>query len=203
MMKAGDEQWVLLPRNDGGVNEGTNLAGGTFYVLVVGQGQNVTNYCPSLPGSGHGDGQSGYSLSSGIEPVTILPDALSYTNDLVFTNSQQGGEAKFYQFNVPHGIASIEVRLENRVGNPLMTLNGGGDLVRMFQFDGNGTFDPYGSYGGIAIPNNQWRYSNLITIPNPRQAFTVFRSTRRAFPAIILMQVISCGCVRRLFLWSI
>jgi hypothetical protein len=35
---------------------------------------------------------------------------LSYGNDLLFTNAQAGGEMKFYQFNVPAGIASIEVR---------------------------------------------------------------------------------------------
>jgi len=124
MVKAGDEQWVLLPQNNGSVMEGTNLTAGTYYVLVGSQGQNLTNNCgPS--GSGLGSGSASYTLSSGVEPVTVLPNTLSYGNDLVVTNAQAGGEMKFYQFNVPAGIASIEVRLENRVGNPTMYLNNG------------------------------------------------------------------------------
>ena len=76
-----------------------------------------------------GTGSASYTLDSWAEPATVLPDALSYGNDLVLTNAQAGGEMKFYQFNVPAGMASIEVRLENRVGNPWMTLNCGTNLV--------------------------------------------------------------------------
>jgi hypothetical protein len=82
---------------------------------------------------------------------------LSYDNDLVLTNAQAGGEMKFYQFNVPAGIASIEVRLENRVGNPQMTLNWGTNLVTP-------GYATYGNYGGTNI---QWNNGSLITIPNP------------------------------------
>src|SRR5205814_2096274 len=128
MMKPGDEQWILLPQNNGYVAEGTNLTAGTYYVLVASQGQNVTNNCIG-PGSGWGAGNASYTLSSGIELVTPLPNTLSYGNDLTFTNGQAGGELKFYQFNVPAGIASIEVRLENRVGNPAMYMNQGTTMV--------------------------------------------------------------------------
>ena len=116
MMKPGDEQWALLPYNDS--TGTTNLLPGTYYVLVGSQGQNLVNNC-------EGNGSASYTLDSWAEPPTVLPDALSYGNDLVLTNAQAGGEMKFYQFNVPAGIASIEVRLENRVGNPRMTLNCG------------------------------------------------------------------------------
>ncbi len=89
---------------------------GTYYVLVASQGQNLVNSC-------EGTGSASYTLTSGMEPVTVLPNTLSYGNDLLFTNAQAGGETKFYQFNVPAGMASIEVSLENSVGNPWMTLS--------------------------------------------------------------------------------
>jgi len=64
-------------------------------VLVASQGQNLTNNCNG-PGSGWGTGSTSYTLNSWMEPPTVLPDALSYGNDLVFTNAQAGGETKFY-----------------------------------------------------------------------------------------------------------
>ena len=64
-------------------------------------------------------------MVSMLEPARTLTGTLTYTNDLVLTNAQQGGELKLYQFEVPAGIASIEVRLEDRVGNPAMHLNSG------------------------------------------------------------------------------
>ena len=159
MMKPGDEQWALLPQSNYPVLEGTNLPAGTYYVLVASQGQNLTNYCGA---SGWGAGSASYTLSSGIEPVTQPPNTLSYGNDLLFTNTQAGGELKFYQFTVPAGIASIEVRLENRVGNPTMYLNSGTALVRMESYYYP---DGYGNYGGT---NYVWREGSLITVPNPQ-----------------------------------
>jgi hypothetical protein len=160
MMKPGDEQWALLPQNSNSVREGTNLTAGTYYVLVASQGQNLTNGNCNGAGSGWGSGSASYSLSSIAEPLTVLPNTLSYGNDLLFTNAQAGGEMKFYQFNVPAGIASIEVRLENRVGNPVMALNSGLGLVSPYYSFNN---DAYGNYGGT---NYQWNNGNLITIPN-------------------------------------
>ena len=154
MEKPGDEQWALLPyyaNNDS--YYATNLLPGTYYVLVAGQGQNLVNNC-------EGTGNSSYTLTSGIEPVTQLPTTLSYGNDLLFTNAQLGGETKFYQFTVPAGIASIEVTLGNIVGNPQMTLNYGTNLVTPNYYG-----DAYGNYGGT---NVVWNSGNLITIPNPQ-----------------------------------
>jgi hypothetical protein len=83
---------------------------------------------------------------------------------------------KFYQFNVPAGIASIEVRLENRVGNPVMYLNQGNTagvepgwgklwlrLLRMTT--------PTATYGGTnfqSLNGTFWHHESLITIPNPQ-----------------------------------
>ncbi len=59
----------------------------------------------------------------------MLPNTLSYGNDLLFTNAQAGGETKFYQFNVPAGMRASRCSLQNRVGNPWMTLSSGTNLV--------------------------------------------------------------------------
>ena len=162
MMKPGDEQWALLPS----YNNGTNLLPGTYYAVVASQGQNLTNGGCGYgdAGGGWGTGSASYTLSSVAEAAAVLPDTLSYGTDLLFTNAQAGGEMKFYQFNVPLGIASIEVRLENRVGNPEMLLSSGTNLV--------GTSDtyPYGNYGGT---NWLWRDGSLITVANPGGPFNL------------------------------
>jgi hypothetical protein len=157
MNKPGDEQWALLPEN--GYNlisqnraDGTNLVAGTYYVLVASQGQNG-NGC-------WGTNSTSYTLSSGADPVTVLPNTLSYGSDLLYTNAQAGGEMKFYQFSVPAGVASIEVRLQNVMGNPMMYLNTGSVPVGT----SSGYYGLYGNYGGT---NYQWNSGNLITIPNP------------------------------------
>jgi hypothetical protein len=150
MSKAGDEQWTLLP-----VNGQSNVTPGTYYVLVGSQGQNLVNNC-------EGSGTASYELSSGQEPVTVLPDELSYGNDLVVTNAQSSGELKFYQFNVPDGIASIEVRLEDRAGNPQMNLVSGTALV--------GAMFAYGNYGGVSP---QWSDGGFITVVNPSGPFSL------------------------------
>src|SRR5204862_3233686 len=100
--------------------------------------------------------------------VTPLPNTLSDGNDLVFTTGQVGGEMKFYQFNVPAGIASIEVRLENRVGNPAMYMNQGTTMTGTWWINWgpyyNPSSDPYGNFGGTNW--NNWHDGNLITVPN-------------------------------------
>ena len=72
MMKPGDEQWALLPETGQ-----SNVTAGTYYVLVVSQGQNLVNNGPG----GWGTGSASLHVSSGIEPVTALPETLSYGND--------------------------------------------------------------------------------------------------------------------------
>ncbi|HWW00330.1 MAG TPA: hypothetical protein VNZ64_11585 [Candidatus Acidoferrum sp.] len=165
MMKAGDEQWVLLPQ--GGSN---SLIAGTYFVAVVAQGQGLTNQDCSGPGSGWGTGSSGYALTSKVEPVTMLPNNLGYGSDLLFTNTQAGGEMKFCQFNVPAGIASIEVRLENRAGNPIMELNSGTNLVGTWPYNLWYDPDPYGNFAGT---NSFWRDGSLITVVNPSGLYSL------------------------------
>ena len=159
MMKAGDEEWVLLPENGQ-----SNVTAGTYYVLVGSQGDNLTNHCNGA-GSGLGAGDASYTLTSGVEPATTLPGTLSFTNDLVFTNAQQGGEMRFYRFTVPTNVPSLEVRLENRIGNPVLNLSRGNELVGTYAAAYGYSSNPYGNYGGT---NWLWQDPNLITIPNPQ-----------------------------------
>jgi hypothetical protein len=49
---------------------------GTYYVLVVSQGQNQTNGNCNGPGSGWGTGSASYTLSSWSEPVTTCSQSL-------------------------------------------------------------------------------------------------------------------------------
>src|SRR5512140_1604359 len=162
-VKAGDEQWALMPENGN-----NNVTAGTYYAVVVSQGQDPTNPCQG-PGSGWGGGTASYELTSVAEAPTILPDALAYGTDLLFTNSQQGGEMKFYQFNVPAGVASVEVRLENRLGNPIMYMNQGPVLSATRDMYGTGR-DTYGNFGGT---NYFWRDGNLITVANAGGIYSV------------------------------
>ncbi len=174
MMKSGDEQWLLEPLNSTSVTETSGLPGGTYYVLVASQGQ--TN------GNCEGFGAMGYTLTSGTEPITVLPNSLSYGNDLLTSNAQDGGEMRLYRFNVPAGIASIEVSVSNRLGNPIMYLQQGN--LQVGTWFGcvpvpsicSSSLDPYGNYGGT---NWQWRDPAFITIPNASGVFSlsIFAST--------------------------
>jgi len=171
MMKPGDEQWALLPYYDGSGQ--TDLLPGTYYAVVVSQGQNLTNANCYGVGSGWGTGSSSYSLSSWLESATVLANTLSYGQDLLFTNAQAGGALGCYQFNVPAGIASVQVWLEQRVGNPVMFLNHGAMPVGgnwSYYINGVCVGAQYGNYG---CTNSQWRDHSLITLANPLGTYSL------------------------------
>ena len=110
MQKLGDEQFVLLPANNT-----SNLVAGTYYLTVVSEGINTTN------NSRIGAGASTYELTSqGVLPVATLGSLTG--SDLTLAGSLEGGEAAAYRFDVPPGTLAMEVRLENKTGNPAMAL---------------------------------------------------------------------------------
>jgi hypothetical protein len=154
MMKPGDQQWALLPPDS---NNGTNVVAGTYYVLVASQGQNPVNNC-------EGTNTAAYTLTSWVDPGNNLVGTLGLHSDSAFTNSQPGGSLEFYQFTVPPNLPSLQVTLENTVGNPWMTLNTGTFLVSPTS-DEVQDYGEYGNYGGT---NEQWNSYDLITIPNPQ-----------------------------------
>lgn len=151
MQKAGNEYLVILPASGQ-----TNLAGGTYYLAVAGEGLN-----PSAA-SQVGTGSTSYELRSEGE-VSLLDLGAVVGPDLVRTNALQGGESTFYSFTVPTNTLAVELRLEGRVGNPVfvvttnVTLPDPGDVV-------SGTVDAYGNAGGAPI---MFLGSNIVTMPNP------------------------------------
>ena len=149
MQKNGKEQWALLP------NSGEEfIAAGTYYVAVVSEGQNPLDW-PYI-----GTGESSWTFESqGVMEINNLGTVGA--TDLVHADSLEGGAAKAYQFTVLEGTTSIEVRLQNQVGIPMLKLVQGEHLPGINQYYGN---DYYGNYGGELSAS--W-HSDLITVPNP------------------------------------
>jgi len=61
-------------------------------------------------------------LSRGGAQTTALGNVAVGGADLTQADTLEGGEIKFYTFAVPAGLASVQVSLENRTGNPWLGL---------------------------------------------------------------------------------
>ena len=147
MQKAGDEWYFQSPT----YYNLSNIIGGTYYLAVVSEGQN--------PGGGYaGTGTISFTLTNfGVFGVTNIGTLdRSGANDLRFTNSLEGAEEAAYRFTVPSNTLAMEVWLENRLGNPTMTLRADNLLP--------GAYDSYGNDGGVGI---SWSAPVLINIANP------------------------------------
>jgi hypothetical protein len=165
LQKAGLEHHTQMPRT-------TELfvTNGTYYVAVASEGQN--------PGSSRiGSNACNYVLQS-FGPAntnqlgTVDPSGLT---DIVLNDSVEGGDLKFYQFSVPPGTLNLEVRLENRVGNPHMTLRTGGTLIR--------GVDGYGQSDGQSQTWNDDALINLVSPTVTNYTLTVQgRSLSSAYP---------------------
>ena len=152
IQKTGTEHHLVLPSNSQ-----PSIRAGTNYLCVVSEGVNPAN------NSRLGTGTSSFTLSSfGAAPVLQLGTVSS--NDLSQVDTLEGGEIKLYQFEVPTNTTGVEVRLENRIGNPVMTLRSGDALPDPGTGQGSIGSDTYGNEGG-------WTSTDvgnvLITIPNP------------------------------------
>ena len=150
MQKAGNEHYLLLP------NPGqTYLTPGWFYLAAASEGINPAS------ASRIGSGSSTFTITSvGDVPVTQL-GAIGLS-DIVITNTLEGGESQMYQFTVAEGTPAIEMRLENRVGNPVMVV-----LTNSSLPDPGGVSNPkdlYGNDGGVG-PNDL--NTNILTVANP------------------------------------
>jgi len=152
MQKAGHEHLVLLPQ-DGR----DNIPAGTYYLVVVSEGVN-----PSPGQSRIGAGSSDYSLTS-LGTLPVLNLGAVNPVDLVWTNALEGGEVAACQFTVPSNTLSMEVRLENRVGNPGMSLLASSRLPQVV-WQGYTYGGDYGNEGGASGGTGGF---NLITVANP------------------------------------
>jgi hypothetical protein len=151
MQKAGSEQFLLLPA----AGE-TNLPASTNYFAVVSEGANITN--AQRIGT---DSSSFVIRSLGELPVTSL-GTLSLAG-AEQADTLEGGETKAYSFIIPENVAAAEVKLENRIGNPVMVLRTNG-LPNPGGSGAGYSTDNYGNEGG-EVPNDVDPL--IVTVPNP------------------------------------
>jgi hypothetical protein len=162
LQKAGNEHYLLLPVQ-------TNIAAGTYYIGVISEGVNPAS------ATRIGTGSSTFVLTSFGDVQAANLGTVNQT-ELVSSNALEGGESKLYQITVPPGAPAIEIRLDNRVGNPVLTLS-----TNSFLPDPagvlSGTRDAYGNDGGV---NPSDVNSNIVTIPNPVPGIYTFAVKARA-----------------------
>ena len=170
MQKLGDEQFILLPAPGQSA-----LAAGIYYLAVVSEGQSATNSARVGVGPVH------YTLRSiGEAPVAFLGDIGS--GELVESNYLAGGEVRIYQFSVPSGVQTMEARLENRTGNPTMTLRAGPRTPDPGAAGGLVVSDPYGNDGGES-PGTDVN-ATLLNIANPTNGIYTLVVKARALSGI-------------------
>ena len=150
MRKTGDEYYVLLPET----GEAT-LRPGTYYLMVVGQGELAHG------SSNIGEGTSSAIIESLGEAELRLFDAPlgDSVTMLTDTNALAAGEVELYQFSLTNNVPAFEVRLVDLIGNLSVTLRAGDALPK-----GSGSSS---RYGGLYSPNTDGENGTLITVPNP------------------------------------
>src|SRR5207248_8422844 len=112
LQKTGNEQYLLMPNPNQ-----SNIVAGTYYLAVASEGMN-----PNYPFIG--SNSSSFTLTSyGMLSVSNIGvvDNTGQT-DVLVTNSNEAGQHSAFQFTVPPNTLSLAVSLENRIGNPAMTL---------------------------------------------------------------------------------
>ena len=154
IQRTGPERYLLLPYNNQ-----DSLVAGDYYIGVLSEGANApaSNVIGGLP-------SSSALTSNGALPIQDLGAATA--SGLVQQVGLAGAQVKAYRFTVPEGTASLEVRLDNRVGNPQMSLISG---TRIPQPDAS--FSDYGVSGGqTSAPSggmSRVTEDNLLNIANP------------------------------------
>jgi len=99
---------------------GTAITSGDYYIAVISEGQNPANATTI------GTGNVSYTLTSvGSMPVdaTAPPTTLTTTAPITWgPQTLPYGSQKAYRFRFLAGLGSIEVRLNNKVGNPVVAI---------------------------------------------------------------------------------
>ena len=157
MQKAGPERYVLLPLNDQDF-----LTAGDYYLAVISEGTN-----PPAANT-IGTGTSSGTLTSNGPLVTTNLGAASIAGTTLPVNLE-GGQVKTYTFTVPPGTQALEARLDNRVGNPVMSLISGSRSPQP-GITTNG-YNQYGYIGGqYSVPTGgvaRVNHASIITVANP------------------------------------
>jgi len=151
MQKPGNEHFVLLPGNGQAL-----IPPGTNYLAVIGEGLNPAR------STSVGVGNSSYVLESEgtleVQDIGIVSE-----DDLIVADQLEGGETKAYQFTVLPGLLGVEIRLEDRIGTPVMFLRAGSGLPDPGGNFPGGSPDPYGNEGGYTSTS---QHPSSITLPN-------------------------------------
>ena len=151
LAKQGGEYWLQLP--DAGQ---TKLTPGRYYLMVVSEGRNLPD-----PGT-IGSSAVSYRLKHlGEAPVGDL-GTLPVAGEAAMAGAYDSGEVKLHRFTVPEGTLALEVRLEDRTGNPWLAV-AKGEVAPNLGYYYYYWHECYGFSGG----GSGQRSSNLITIPNP------------------------------------
>jgi hypothetical protein len=154
MNRAGDDNFVMLPPEGG-----SQLLPGYYYIAVVGEGEASTNYLDRV-----GPNTSSYTITS-VGVSEVVPLGTVGGTELTHTRSLQGGETQIYEFTVPSGVRSMELRLDNRSGNPVMTLRPGAGVPSPGANSPGGVLvDNYGNEGGEKATDGG---ASLISVANP------------------------------------
>jgi hypothetical protein len=174
MQKTGNEHYLQLP-----MQNQTMLGPKTNYLAVVSEGVLGTNSTGRI-----GTGTSSYVLESFGE-LPVIDMGVAGSTDLVQTNALEGGQIAGYRVQVPPGMSSLEVRLENTTGTPVMVVRAGPELP----FPGAGSSvsgsgyvsqEDYGNEGGQTFSIGQGNANTtLITVPNPTNSvYTIMVKAR-------------------------
>ena len=147
VQKVANEQYTLLTANGQ-----TNFPSGTYYLAVISEGWN-----PGVPNASRiGTNIASLTCQSlGAMPRTDLGTIQSDAS-VSYPDVLEGGATKEYQFTVAPGTMSLEVRLDQRIGNPRMSLRAD-SLIPM----------PAGTYGCDGGQTRTWQQDSQIVIPNP------------------------------------
>ena len=146
--KPGSEHMLLLPN----YNDDPPIPG-TYFVTIASQGTD-----PGFDQRQIGVNPSTVTLTSQGEGSLINLGSVGAA-DLTETFARlEVGSARLYQFTVPEGIATIELRLENKLGNPTLS------HLDQTNWPYLSDYPYYGVLGGISGE----RDDNLITLSNPK-----------------------------------
>ena len=144
--KQGAEYLSIFPAN----NEAF-LPAGDYYVMVMSDGDTPPNY--DTTGAGPASG----TLTSLGAPAASLGTALSGV-PLSQAVTLSGGQTKIYSVTVAAGTATLEVRLDDRTGNPRVAARAGGAAPYFSSYE-------YGYDGGTSSGTQQ--HQSVLTFANP------------------------------------
>lgn len=154
VQKIGPERHVLLPLQDG-----DSLVAGDYYVAVIAEGQSPFN--SGYTGSGTCDG-----VLTSVGTLAVANLGTPSTTSSVLPLNLAGGQTTAYEFNVAPDTAAVEIRIDDRDGEPWMTVLPGSRPPRPI-----GTwYTSYGheSYGyGGGQTSGYITDESLITLANP------------------------------------